>query len=38
MLNEAIDSAINDALHSVADAVDAAARAAKGGLDDVTVV
>ena len=35
MLNEAMDTAINDPLHSVADALDAAANAARGGMEDV---
>jgi hypothetical protein len=35
MLNEAMNTGINDPLHSVADALDAAANAARGGIDDV---
>ena len=35
MLNEAMDTAIHDPLHSVADALDAAANAARGGMEDV---
>lgn len=36
MLNEAIDTAINDPLHSVAAALDTAARAARGGMEDAS--
>ena len=35
MLNESVDIAINDPLHSVANALDAAAQAATGGMEDV---
>ena len=35
MLNEAMDTAINDPLHSVADALGAAANTARGGMEDV---
>ena len=35
MLNESVGMAINDPLHSVANALDAAARSATGGMEDV---
>jgi hypothetical protein len=34
MLNEAIDTAINERLNSLANALDAAVQAAKGGMED----
>ena len=38
MLNEAVDTAISDPLKSVADALDAAVEAAKGGMEDVRAI
>ena len=35
MLNESVDMAINGPLHSVANALDTAAQAAMGGMEDV---
>ena len=35
MLNEAVDTTINDPLNSVANALDAAVQSAKGGMEDV---